>query len=326
MSTNNERYCTIADLQDIIPEIGAFDRKRKLGGWELTASAKVYLCGDSGVVAQLFRDGENLGDPESSLVDVQAGVDGDWIYVAQTDQTYILSTLEPDAEHLMEAGTDWEDAYLKAIAKATAMIRSFVRRPIIKRPGAAQDVGLRDYDECIIQATAILSCTYLVEEEDSELHDRLQMRVFGTETDPKGLAVQIREGEFRLWNEAGPETAKGDYTEISINSSTTGGIRDIRGKARVSYDRVKVIIVTGGTFTDGTASAVTYSVYIADSTGAKMSQVVTASTITGTYQALAHGLEIMFSAGVYVADDEWEVEVNGQETETDRRTAPISRF
>lgn len=324
MSTNYESYCAITDLQDIIPEISAYDKKRRVGGWGETTTTDVYISSDSGVVNQLYRDGENLGSAEASLVAVTAN--GEWFYDSTTDQVYIFSTLEPDANHTMEAGTNWEAAYTKAIARATSMIRSFVRRPIIKRPNASQDVGLRDYDECVIQATATLSCAYLIGEEDATLHDRLMSQVFSTDTESKGLAVQIREGEFRLWNESGPETSKGDYRDVAVDPSTTGGIADVRGKARVSHDTVKVIINTGGTFSAGSTSTVTYSVYIASSTGIKTSQVVTAKTIIGTYQPLAHGLEIMFSTGVYTAGDEWEIEVNGQASETDRRTAPISRF
>ena len=35
----------------------------------------------------------------------------------------------------------------------------------------------------------------------------------------------------------------------------------------------------------------------------------TTRTISGAYQNAAHGMEIKFSPGVYVADDEWQVEV-----------------
>ncbi len=35
----------------------------------------------------------------------------------------------------------------------------------------------------------------------------------------------------------------------------------------------------------------------------------TTRIISGQYQNAAHGVEIKFSAGVYVADDEWQVEV-----------------
>jgi hypothetical protein len=326
MSTTFESYCSISDLQDIVPEIGAYDRKRRLGGWVETATSNVYISADSGTVAQLYRDGVDLGAAAASIAAVNGGSDGDWFYDTGTDTVYLFSTLEPDANHIAEAGTDWEDTYTKAIARASSMIRSFVRRPILKRPRTAQDVGLRDYDECVIQATATLACSYLVGEEDTALRDRLYAQVFGVDTDPKGLAVQIREGEFRLWNEAGPETDDGDVRAVDVDSSTTGGISEVRGSATVSYDLVKVLIKDGGTFSAGSASGVTYSVFVADATGIKTSAVVTARTITGLYQTLAHGLQIRFATGVYTAGDEWEVEVNGQASESERRSAYIARI
>ena len=324
MSTKREAYCTLQDLQDVVPEVDTFDRKRLLGGWVETATSDLYVCHDSGVVAQLYRDGEDLGAAQVSAV--ACDTDGYWFYDSSADACYLFSTLDPTTSHRTEGGDEWSDVYTRAIARATAMLRSFVRRPILKRPASSQDVGLRDYDECIIQATATLACAYLAGEENAGLRDRLMEQVFGTNPDMRGLALQIRDGEFRLWNEAGPETRSGEVSEISLDASTTGGIAEIRGKASVSYDVAKVVIVTGGTFTEGSTSTVTYSVYVAGALGVKTNQVVTASIINGTFQQLAYGLELMFAPGVYVADDEWEVRINGMASETERHTAPVARF
>ena len=74
------------------------------------------------------------------------------------------------------------------------------------------------------------------------------------------------------------------------------------------YDLIKVIISTAGTFAAGTASGVKYTSYIGDTTGLKMQTSVSAEIINGTYQNIGRGLSAKFSAGVYSANDEWEVE------------------
>ncbi len=99
--------------------------------------------------------------------------------------------------------------------------------------------------------------------------------------------------------------------DVSIDSATTGAIVDTFGYPSVSYDRIKVIIETGGTFAAGTTSTVTYKTFVGDDSGLKINANQEAEIIDGSFQPVGHGVYVRFSTGVYTANDEWEVEVSG---------------
>ena len=102
------------------------------------------------------------------------------------------------------------------------------------------------------------------------------------------------------------------YTkEISINNNTTGTIVDTFGYPQTSFDRIKVKIDTGGTLTPGSASTITFSSFVGDTSGLKINKSTDGEVIDGGFQAVGHGVYVRFSEGVYTADDEWEVEVSG---------------
>jgi len=150
---------------------------------------------------------------------------------------------------------------------------------------------------------------------DFEKADLVLSEAYDKENE-SGFLDRIKRGEIALWNESSNVTEKGQVRDVSLDATTTGGIADLGGKATTEFDLVKVIIETGGTFAFGSASAVTYSVYSGDSTGLKVSQVIDSEIIDGSYQSMAHGVTVRFKPGVYVANDEWEVLLNGQPIET----------
>ena len=130
-----------------------------------------------------------------------------------------------------------------------------------------------------------------------------------TNPDGSGLLDKLKRREYVMSNETSFASEKGVIQEISLNSSTTGYIEDIKlhGPPNVDYDEVRVVISTGGTFALGTSSPVKYDVYVKNSNGIRMQKVVDAEQVNGDYQSLAYGARIRFQAGVYVADDEWSI-------------------
>ena len=101
---------------------------------------------------------------------------------------------------------------------------------------------------------------------------------------------------------------------MSVSGSLN--IVDTRGDYLGSYDRLKVVITTGGAI--GTAK---YSVYAKDENGLKNNLVYQDELINGDFQELAGGLEIRFQgatdSSTATQDDEWEVEVTGKYEEVD---------
>ena len=331
MSSYFESYCNITtDLQAIEPVIDSYDVKRELGGWSVTSVAKVYACFDCGHITKLYRDGEDLGDAEASQTDVQTGGDGDWYYDSDADVVYLYSTNDPATTHRLEAGRKWSDVKTEAVAHASDFVRAYVSKPIIKRTGTgAQSESLREYDDSIIRATATLACSYLIQPHDMERGAQLRGMVYnpGNPNEP-GLLDMVRDGRIPLWNETSTAAGKGIVNAVSLDATTTGTIADVEGTPTVSFDAIKVVIETGGTITQGSTSTVTYSAYVAGSDGLKTTQVVDSEAINCQYQTIGQGMYARFTAGVYVADDEWEVEVRGGKPEagTGRRTISLRRI
>ena len=175
------------------------------------------------------------------------------------------------------------------------------------------------YDEAVVRAAALISASYLIKPYDPEQAEALEREAYDP-IDGTGLLDRIRNGEIALHNEVSLRKGAGIVREVSLNASTTGQIVDTRGYASTEWDVLKVVIETGGTFTAGSASSVTYSVYEGDSTGRKTSKAVDANTITGGFDSGAGGIEIRFSPGVYTASDEWEIEISGDAPETQMGT------
>ena len=53
-------YCTHKELKRVFPQLDSFDNKKQIYGWVEVTSNK-YAAHNSGIVSQLFADGEDLG-------------------------------------------------------------------------------------------------------------------------------------------------------------------------------------------------------------------------------------------------------------------------
>ena len=73
-------YCTHRDLKDIYPNLNEFDVKNAIYGWISVSGSGVvkYAAHNSGLVTQLFADGEDLGPAQSAHTDVNT--EGEWCY------------------------------------------------------------------------------------------------------------------------------------------------------------------------------------------------------------------------------------------------------
>ncbi len=333
-TTYDEAYCnSTTDLQAIVPNIETFDRKRQIDRLRFgTYATNVYKASNTGHVGRCFVNGVDLGAAQTSIGAVDAN--GEWIYDSATDALYICQTgVNLTSAGDVEVASDtWANVKLEAINRASERLRGYISKPILARPsGYLGSETLRKYEDIIILCTSVYACALLVAPYDPEMGRMLEQRVFrsqpSAEEEP-GYADQIKSGHIRLWNEVTQATQQGLPRGVAANASSTGGIAEIRGRAATSFDLIKVIISTGGTFAYGTASPVKYSVYIGDSSGMKMSAIVSGAVITGQWQPLAHGLEVRWAAGVYTTNDEWEIEVRGDEAEagTAARSVPIWRM
>lgn len=305
-------YCnTTTDLLLEVPGLESYDRKERIEDWQLV-SGTTYQSHDTGYVGALYRNGIDLGAPQASAAAVLT--DGQWFYDSAADALTIVSTYDPNTYWAYAAsGQDWPAMVTQATQRASAFVRSYVNKPIHHLPAADSPTG-REWPEPVIMATAKWACSLLVGQRDPELKARLQAECIDRET-RMGLLDMLKSGALALPDETTARLAAGVVISETVDEATTGTILDVHGKPSVDHDVVLVKIVEGGTLAKGTASPVTYSTWIRNSTGLQVEAEIVAETVTGGRDAIGHGMSVTFSPGVYVAGDAWEVEMNGDDIE-----------
>ena len=294
-------YCTHKELKRVYPQIDAFDAKKPLYGWVEVTTNK-YAAHNSGLVSQLFADGEDLGPAQSAHTDLN--VEGEWFYNSAEDICYYYSASTP-LNKLMEAGEEFTTLITQFRTDASRYLDSKLD-PNLPREQLKDKSG--NFDYMIIRTSALIAAAFLIRANDptNEVATALM-------EEAQGNIDALNDGNAALSWQATRAASKGIIRDVTY---TDGSVRpvDTRGNWHGTFDIIKVKVITGGAI-DGTA---TYSVWVKD--GDKLgnqegNQVVTAEKINGDYQALAGGLQIRFAGtdfdSVATANNIWEIEVMG---------------
>ncbi len=290
-------YCTHKELKRVYPQIDAFDTKTPIYGWVEVSSNK-YAAHDSGTVAQLFVDGEDLGAAQSAHTDLN--VEGEWFYNSSEDVCYYYSASTP-LDKLMEAGEEFTAMVTQFRTDASRYLDSKLD-PNLPREQLKDKSG--NFDYMIIRSSALIAASFMIRSTDptNEVATALM-------EEAQGNIDALNDGKAALSWQTTRDASKGIIRDITY---TDGQIRpvDTRGNWNGTYDLVKVKIITGGVI--GTA---TYSVWTKNADQLKTEQVITAKVINGDYQDLAGGLQIRFGgetdSSSATANNEWEIEVMG---------------
>ena len=296
-------YCTHKELKRVFPQLDSFDNKKAVYGWKEVTTNK-YAAHNSGIVSQLFADGEDLGPAQSAHTDLN--VEGEWFYNSAEDVLYYYSASSP-LDKLMEAGEEFTAMVTQFRSDASRYLDSMLD-PNMPKEALKDKEG--NFDYIIIRSTALIAANFMIKSHDpnSELASALM-------EEASQNIENINQGKAALSWQVTRDSSQGIIRDVTY---TSGKIRpvDTRGEWSGTYDLIKVQIIDAGAL--GTA---TYSVYTKDSTSLKNNQVVTAQKITGDYQPMAGGLEIRFAgatdATVAAANDEWEIEVFGRHEDVD---------
>ena len=294
-------YCTHRDLKDIYPNLDDFDVKTAIYGWIVVSGTK-YAAHNSGLVTQLFADGEDLGPAQSAHTDLNT--EGEWFYNSAEDVCYYYSASTP-ADKLMEAGEEFTTMITQFRTDASRYLDSKLD-PNLPREQLKDKSG--NFDYMIIRSSALIAAAFLIRSSDptNEIANALM-------EEAQGNVDALNDGKAALSWQTTRDASRGIIRDVSY---TDGSVRpvDTRGTWNGTFDLIRVLIVAGGAL-DGTA---TYSVWVknSDKLGNQQgSQVVTAEKINGDYQALAGGLQIRFAGedktSVATATNEWEIEVTG---------------
>ena len=290
-------YCTHKELKRVYPQIDAFDTKTPIYGWVEVSSNK-YAAHNSGTVAQLFVDGEDLGAAQSAHTDLN--VEGEWFYNSSEDVCYYYSTSTP-LNKLMEAGEEFTAMVTQFRTDASRYLDSKLD-PNLPREQLKDKSG--NFDYMIIRSSALIAAAFMIRASDptNEMANALM-------EEAQENIDALNEGKAALSWQTTRDASKGIVRDVTY---TDGQIRpvDTRGYWNGTYDLIKVKIITGGAI--GTA---TYSVWVKDGDGLKNNQILTEKKINGDYQDLAGGLEIRFGgeadSSEATANNEWEIEVMG---------------
>ena len=311
MTTYLETYCTISDIQLVAPNVFDYDRKRTVSNWIThsgSGSSEIWKAGSVGKAEMLYEN-----DIEQTNVDTVGDInaDGKFYYNTSEDVIYFRPTgsNNPNYDINIVVGRDNETLFNEFISRSSDFVRSYINKPIYKNKGVGTGDSLgRDFPEVIVRATALLAASMAISPYDSTLGVELENKAYNPIA-RTGLLDLIREGVISLdQDEDGRDKI---VKEVSINGSTTGSIVDTYWTPTTSYDRIKVIITTAGTFAAGSASTVTFSSYVGNDTGLKRNLSAQDEVIDGSLQAVGQGIYVRFSTGVYTINDEWEVEVSG---------------
>jgi len=319
MATNKPTYATVSDLRDVYPNIDKYDAKKSVYGWETTGTTNLYLARNSGLVNQLFADGEDLGDAEANSGVVNAN--GEWYYESTLDTVYYFNSASSPADMLMEAGEDWATHKTNLLYKASRYFDSYVDASL---PAQMSKNDEGEYPYLVIRTTAQICAYFLISAHDPENEDALRIK-----EEYEEILDKLVNGQIKLDFEKSADSSKGIIRELSA-SGTLKPV-DLRGSYRSGvYDKIRIEIETAGVI--GTAK---YSVWAVgnDKLGInKGSQVVTDEIITGEYQSLSGGLQVRFGASTPTGTngatdnlmtasatlhDVWEVEVWGVGEELD---------
>ena len=291
-------YCTHKELKRVFPQLDSFDNKKQIYGWTEVTSNK-YAAHNSGIVSQLFADGEDLGPAQSAHTDLN--VEGEWFYNSAEDVCYYYSASNP-LDKLMEGGEEFTSMVTQYRTDASRYLDSMLD-PNMPKEALKDKEG--NFDYIIIRSTALIAANFMIKSHDpnSELASALM-------EEANNNIENINQGKAALSWQVSRDSSQGIVRDVTY---TSGKIRpvDTRGEWSGTYDLIKVKIGTGGVL--GTA---TYNVYVKDGDGLKNQQVITNEVINGDYQSLAGGLEIRFAGSTdatqAAANDEWEIEVFGR--------------
>jgi hypothetical protein len=296
-------YCTDRDLKDIYPSLDEFDTKTPLYGW-VVHSSNLYRADNSGLVTQLFANGQDLGSAQANSGEVNSN--GEWFYESSLDATYYYNSATNPNDMLMESGDDWATLKTRYISNAEKYLDSRLDGRLPRKQFKDKD---GNYDYILVRTTALLACSFLIRasQPTSEIADSL------FEEAEKNI-LSLNEGSTKLsWQVTG-DSSQGVIREVSVSGSLR--LVDTRGQYHDIYDRIGVKITTAGAL--GTAK---YSVWLkdGDNLGAeRMNNGESADyidTINGQYQTLASGVTIRFAgdtADTATINDKWELEFFGK--------------
>lgn len=297
--TSTIEYCTDRDLLDVYPGISTSDSKIRIYSWVETGTSNLYLTRNTGLVTQLFVDGEDLGDAEANSGVVN--VNGEWYYDSALDTVYYFNSASDPNDLIVESGEDALTFRQRMRRNASRLVDSKMDARLAREVWRDRE---GNYPFIITRTASLLAAAMILTSEDptSEV-------AAAFEEEAMENVDGLNQGSIQLPHSVTMDSSKGFIRDVTY---TSGSVRPVqtRGLYNGTYDLIKVIVAGAGAIGTGT-----YSVFEKSATDLKANQVINAETINGDFQELAGGLQIRFSgatdSSTAAVNDEWEIEVFG---------------
>ena len=300
--TSTIEYCTNRDLQDVYPHIDQFDAKRRIYNWQSTGTSNLYEAKNTGVITNLFQDGEDLESAESSTPNANK----EWRYISTSDSCYYFNDATNPNSMIMEAGDDYADIEARFRRKASRLIESNLDSRMSREIKKDRE---GNYPQIIVHATAIQTVLLFL-----KAHDPTSEVIPPFQDELNELYEGLKSGNIVLSTSISADSSKGIIREVAVDAASTLRPVELRGNYIGSgYELLKVIVDSADDTIIGTA---TFSVYAKISTTLKNEQIIKAKTINGDYQQILGNLSIRWGAanvttGLVKEDDEYEIELWG---------------
>ena len=308
------KYASQSDLEMYYPAYSQYDAKRQVFGWTTTGTSNLYLARDSGLVTQLFADGEDLGDAEANSGVVNAN--GEWYYDSALDTVYYFNDASSPADLVMEGGIDNATYFDQMLVNASMKLNNLMDKryptPVPKHPQFdANSTGVSavtEYDAIIIEATCYLCASTLLRTNGSmEEADNFANLV--TNLDGSGLVDKLNRGESKLAYEVDAHDSKGKISTIS--KTGTMDIVEVGGAyVGKPYDLLRITCTTAGAY--GTAKIKVEYYGNNQLQGSEKTDII----VTGGLQEIHNGLYVRFqgaSMNLSGTPDQWEIDVYSEE-------------
>jgi len=303
--TSTIEYCTDRDLLDTYPHLPSTDLKVRLYNFQTTGTSNLYLARNTGLITQLYADGEDLGDPEANSGVVN--VNGEWYYDSDLDTVYYFDSATAPNSRIMESGDDWATVKTRFRRKASRLIESHLdnrlAREVLKdREG--------NYPEIIVHVTALQTVLLLL-----KAHDPTNDVILPFQDELNELIEGLKAGSIVLPTAISGDSSKGVIREVSVDPASDLRPIELRGHYSGSgYELLKVYIDTGEGGIIGTSKM---TVVGKDGTLLKNNTIIDSQVITGDYDFLGIGnMYIRWSgddvtSAITTQADEYEIECWG---------------
>ena len=304
------KYAAQTDLEMYYPNFSSYDAKRQILGWETTGTSNLYLARNSGLVTQLFVNGEDLGDAEANSGVVN--VNGEWYYDSALDTIYYFNDASNPIDLLMEGGIDnatyFDQMLVNASMELNNLLDARYPTPLPKVAQIDQNTASsgqsKEYDAIVIKMTCYICVANILRTEGkTEEADYYHGLVSNAER--TGMADRLNAGEFKLSYEVDAKDRQG-----AVNNKSVARSMDIVETAGAyvgeKYDLLKIEATVTGAYGVG---KVKVHYYGSDKIWGSSSDE---EIVTGGLQSLSGlgGLRVRFQGASITDGDTWEIEVS----------------